>query len=294
MNKKISVGCVALALVVACGLFLNYAVNNRQNDNQAQYNEGKVNEDYVTDRQNVPPESSEVLKVEIPSEAQSEIQQETIETDRGVQPNVEVKEFDCSYSNVPLSGIAELSSVSPEVLSSAKRVINNSQTVYMIKHLGDKLLIVTENQNNLRHGVDFVEIALNNGHQTRTTLGYSDSIKDTSDDDYWEYDERRLPLRHIKFSNDGGTEFTEIWNYDESNPIKYELKDSKGNIRAVRKETLKDGTDLRIDNILYDKNGYIKVNVSSSYDGADLKRFTYYNVEKTAESGSVFSEYKDG
>ena len=30
------------------------------------------------------------------------------------------------------------------------------------------------------------------------------------------------------------------------------------------------------------------------YDGADVKRFTYYNADKPADGGSVFAEYENG
>jgi len=85
-----------------------------------------------------------------------------------------------------------------------------------------------------------------------------------------------------------------VWNYDSENPVKYEMKDSEGRVISMRNETLTNGTDLRIEHLVYDKNGNTKINVSTTYEGDDIKRFTYYNADKIDESGSVFSDYSDG
>ena len=58
------------------------------------------------------------------------------------------------------------------------------------------------------------------------------------------------------------------------------MKDGNGHIISMRKETLNDGTNLRIEHLVYDKNGNTKINVSTTYDGEDVKRFTYYNADK--------------
>ena len=72
------------------------------------------------------------------------------------------------------------------------------------------------------------------------------------------------------------------------------MKDDKGNIISLKKETVSNDNDMRVEHLIYDKDGKTKVSVSASYEGADIKRFTYYNADKPAESGSVFSEYADG
>ncbi len=98
----------------------------------------------------------------------------------------------------------------------------------------------------------------------------------------------------MKYDAEGDLEFIETWNYDESNPVKYEMKDANDNVISMRKEELKDGTDLRVEHLVYDKNGNTKVNLTTSYEGADIKRFTYYNADKPQESGSLFCEYENG
>ena len=119
-------------------------------------------------------------------------------------------------------------------------------------------------------------------------------MKDSNNDN-WEYDKNGKPTKHIIYNNDGDVEYIETWNYTESSPIKYEIKDGNGKIVSVKKETVdNDSNDLRIEHIIYDSEGNTKINVSATYEGADIKRFTYYNADKLNESGSIFGEYQDG
>ena len=198
-----------------------------------------------------------------------------------------------SSSVMPLSVITEISSL-PVHVRDVVSDISKTNNIYMIQKKHDKLLVITDNPENIRHGIAFTEISLSNGHQVKTTLGYNDKIKD-SQNDIWEYNqETSQPVRHTKYNSDGDMEFVEVWNYDAENPVKYEMKDSDGKVISMRKETLNDGTDLRVEHLVYDKDGNTKMNVSATYDGEDIKRFTYYNADKINESGSVFSEYADG
>ena len=197
-----------------------------------------------------------------------------------------------SSSVIPLSAITELSGL-PASIRNTVDIITRTNNIYMVQRHNDKIFIISDNHENIRHGIDFVEISLVNGQHTQTTLGYSDKMKD-SDNDIWEYNsDTKLPTRHTKYNKDGDMEFVEVWNYDD-NPVKYEMKDSDGKVLSMRKETQHGGTDLRVEHLIYDKNGNTRINVSATYDGEDIKRFTYYNADKPAESGSIFSEYTDG
>ena len=200
---------------------------------------------------------------------------------------------DTPSSVMPLSVISELPSL-PDNVRKVVTDISKTNNIFMLQKKHDKLLVISDCPENIRHGVAFTEISLSNGHQIKTTLGYNDKMKD-SQNDIWEYDhETNQPVRHTKYNSDGDMEFVEVWNYDDENPVKYEMKDSDGKVISMRKETLNDGTDLRVEHLIYDKDGNTKINVSATYDGEDIKRFTYYNADKINESGSVFSEYADG
>ena len=196
-------------------------------------------------------------------------------------------------SMMPLSAIGLISEV-PENIQNKISQISNNNSIYMVQRHKDKLFLVTDNPENLRHSIEFTEISLTNGHQTNTTLGYNDKMQD-SDNDIWEYDKNsHSPLRHTKYNQNGDMEFVEVWNYDAENPIKYEMKDAEGHTISMRKETLENGTDLRVEHLVYDKEGNTKINVSATYDGQDIKRFTYYNADKPEEGGAIYSEYSDG
>ncbi len=203
---------------------------------------------------------------------------------------------DIPSGDFPLSGISELAGASNDVKAAVKNIIDNSQCIYLVKRHGERLLLITDNPENLRHGVDFVEVSLKTGHQTRTTLGYSDKMQD-SNNDYWEFDnnqDRRVPLKHLKYNKDGDIDFIETWNYGNDNNIKYEMKNAEGKVISLRKEVLDGNQNLRVEHLIYDKDGHTKVNVSATYEGADLKRFTYYNADKPTDSGSVYGEYENG
>lgn len=198
-------------------------------------------------------------------------------------------------SMVPLSGITALSGLSPTANAAVSKVFDKSNNVYMINRSGHKLFMVVENPENIRHGVDFIELDTRNGHQTNTSLGYNSKMQD-SDNEIWEYDknsDEQLPTRHAKYNKDGDVEFVEFWYYDDS-PVKYEMKDGEGNVLSIKKETVDNGTDMRVEHVLYDKTGKTKINVTAAFEGDDIKRFTYYNADKPAESASVFGDYEDG
>ena len=196
-------------------------------------------------------------------------------------------------STIPLSTISIISALPNNVKDKVKSIVSNNN-VFMTKKLSDKILIITDNPENIRHSIEFIEISLNNGHQVKTTLGYNDKIAD-SDNDIWEYDPNtKLPLRHSKYNSKGDVDFVENWNYDENKPVKYEMKDADGHVISMRKETLDDSTNLRVEHLVYDKAGNTKFNVSTVYDGADVKRFTYYNADKPSDGGSVYTEYNNG
>ena len=195
-------------------------------------------------------------------------------------------------SSLPLSAISILSE-QPENIKSTILKIAETNNIYMVQPKKDKLLVIADNPSNIRHGIEFTEVSTVNGQQIKTTLGYNDKMKDT-DNDKWEYNDSKQPIRHTKYNKDGDMEFVETWNYDDSKRIKYDMKDANDKVISLRKETLENGTDLRVEHLLYDKDGRTRINVSATYEGEDIKRFTYYNADKPNESGSIFSDYSNG
>lgn len=286
MEKKkivISAAAVCIALCCVVGIVYNSNKNQSTNDGNVQVNDVKSGT------------KSSIKKEELQKEVSSlgtestDIKQAHIQKDDKISKNANLYKDPSSFS-MPLSAIALVSELPHNIQAKVSKIAENN-SIYMIQRNKDKIIIITDNPENIRHSIEFTEITLSNGHETKTTLGYNDKMKD-SNNDIWEYhQETQQPIRHTKYNADGDMEFVEVWNYENDNPVKYEMKDSKGNVISMRKETQHGDSDLRVEHLVYDKDGNTKVNVSAAYDGADIKRFTYYNADKAKESGSVFSEY---
>ena len=198
-------------------------------------------------------------------------------------------------SLLPLSAISEIASLNGHVHKTIKELVDNSTGVLYAKCSGNKLVMVVENPDDNRHGLEFVEISADGKHEK---IGFllSKYSEGNTDEDLWEYDvseDVKRPTKHTKYNSDGDVEFVETWNYSSDEPIKYELKNKDDKVISLVKETIDENNSMRQEHLIYDKDGKTKVNLTINYDGADLTRFTYYNADKPNESGSVISEYKD-
>ena len=287
MKKKVTILSVLILLTVILAFFgYKNTFNKDVNNNSVKHSE-KISS---TETNNEVKEHNVSFKNQ--SKAEKQAQKITsVENDNFIKKTDLCN--DETYYNAPLSVITEISEL-PNNVQTEVKLIAKSSNLYMIQKTHDKIIIITDNPDNIRHGIGFTEISLKNNQKSQTTLGYSDKMKD-SDNDIWEYSkETNQPTKHTKYDNLGDMEFVEVWNYDPNNPVKYEMKNAEGKVISMKKETLQNGTDLRVEHLIYDKNGNTRINISATYDGEDIKRFTYYNAEKPSESGSIFSEYSDG
>ena len=199
-------------------------------------------------------------------------------------------------SLLPLSAISEIANLNNDVHKTIKELVDNSTGVLYAKRTGNKLMMVVENPDDIRHGLEFVEVSADGKHEKINIL-LSKYSQNESEYDIWEYDESeeiKRPIKHTKHDSNGAVEFVETWNYSTDEPIKYELRNKDDKVISVLKETIDENNSMRQEHLIYDKDGKTKVNLTVNYDGADLTRFTYYNAEKQDDSGSVLSEYKDG
>ncbi|MBR6127197.1 hypothetical protein IKQ21_05880, partial [bacterium] len=287
MNKKKIIVAVSV-LAILCGGFLVYNFHNKT-DEENVTNKSKISADKKIPNKEIKSQKNKATKSE---NNKNNLKEQSEEEGTGNEKTSNM--YNSAPSGfVPFSAMAELPNLPANIQTDVKKVIDGYGGILMLKHTKDKVVIIAENPENIRHGIDFIEINVHNGHQTITTLGYNGKIKD-SENDIWEYNNNQLPTKHTKFNKDGDVEYVETWNYESDNPIKYEMKNAEGKTLSMRKETLKDGTDMRIEHLIYDTSGNTKINVSTTYDGADIKRFTYYNADKLSDGESVFSEYNDG
>lgn len=290
MEKKKIFIVVAAAVLALCG---SYFIINKSTDKTVIQKEASEtekindnNQENIAEKDIVPVKEKSEEGLQNPTLKKAGIQKEDSFVTKTNLYN------DLPASALPLSAISIISEL-PQNIKDEVLKISETNNIYMIQPKKDKLLVVSENPENIRHNVEFTEISLHSGQQIKTTLGYNDKMKD-SQNDKWEYNESKQPVRHSKYDENGDLEFVEVWNYENDNPVKYEMKDGEGKVLSIRKETLENGTNLRVEHLLYDKDGKTRMNVSATYEGEDIKRFTYYNSDKINESGSVFSDYSDG
>lgn len=277
MRKKVVGGIVLGAVILACCAVLVLTQETKQEDEIIEKEIKKIEK----------PTNSQTQKTSKPQQVKKVKKELGIKTDlyKGVPDNL-----------LPLSAISEIANLNGGVHKTIKELVDNSTGVLYAKRNGNKLVMVVENPDDNRHGLEFVEISADGKHEKVGFLLSKYSESDT-DEDLWEYDvseDVKRPTKHTKFNSDGDVEFVETWNYLSEEPIKYELKNKDDKVISLVKETIDENNSMRQEHLIYDKDGKTKVNLTVNYDGADLTRFTYYNADKPNESGSVISEYKDG
>lgn len=212
--------------------------------------------------------------------------------------------------DLPLYSIIEISSFPDEIKKCVDNLLDNAQGFYFLTHdkEANKIIILLQNPINsentyTRHNLQFAEIFFDGKNQYHTA-GYNgihgetiNAIQENSKkSDSWKFDksyEPFRPLKHTSYDEKGKVKYTEFWNYDDDEPIKYQMKDSKGKSISILKETFEGETGYRKEHIFYDNDGNITLNITINYDGANISRFTYYNANSN-ESLSIISEYTNG
>ena len=195
---------------------------------------------------------------------------------------------------LPLSAVAEISTLTDSMKESVNSLIENSNLYYLKKHK-DKVFMIVGNSGDekyQRHDIEFVEIN-HSGHKKVTKFGNIE--EHAGDNDEWTFDETsNLPQKHIKYNSKGDIEYTEIWNYSPDEQIKYEMKDGNGKVLSIKKETPDGDTNVRVEHLIYDEDGNTKLNISANYEGPDITRFTYFNADKPHDGITLMSTYEDG
>ncbi len=277
MKKKVIGGIIIGVVAVACLTALITSKETKEEDKTLPQKDVKQIEKS---------EPKQIKKV-APQKFEQKIKDNKIKSDlyKGVPDSL-----------LPLSAISEIASLNGNLHKTIKELVDNSTGVLYAKRNGNKLLMVVENPDDNRHGLEFIEISADGKHEK---IGFllSKYSEGNTDDDLWEYEteeEVKRPVKHTKFNSDGEVEFVETWNYSSDEPIKYELKNKEDKVISLVKETIDENNSMRQEHLIYDKDGKTKLNLTVNYDGADLTRFTYYNADKQEESGSLFSEFKDG
>ena len=199
------------------------------------------------------------------------------------------------YDNnaIPLSAIAELTDLPEQIKKYVNDIIEYSN-IYLLNKSDNEIVVLSENIEDIRHGLEISRISLDTHNITKYSLGgYTEDQENAKN--IWSYDRKtKLPTKHIKLDENNNVLYTEIWNYDSKSPIKYEMRDTEGKIISIKKETLDEHSNMRVENLFYNSKGHIETSITATYIGANIVRFTYYNLNNPNESMSLFSEYSDG
>lgn len=226
-----------------------------------------------------------------------------------VKKKVVKKEYDL-YSktpyDLPLFSIAEISKLPLCVKTTIDKILEESQGFYLLRSDGEKVLVILQNpathsDTYQRHGLQFAVISMD-GKVTYHNAGYSGIEGEIitsleGKDDLWVFDETSepfKPLKHIVYDEKGKIKFTEIWNYDDEESVKYLMKDSNKKVVSILKESQDDASNLRREHVFYDNEGNTKMSLSINFDGANISRVSFYNSHDSIDSMSIFSEYIDG
>lgn len=211
-----------------------------------------------------------------------------------------------SLYDIPLVSIVEISKLPVDTKKVVDNLLEQAQGFYYLKIYDDKIFVILQNPvSNInsysRHNLEFAEISFD-GKVTYHSAGYAGIDGETANaveqsNDLWEFDETVEPFRpkkHVMYDEKGKIKFTELWNYDDTEAVKYQMKNSHKKVISIYKESQDDDSNLRKEHIFYDNEGNTKMSLIVNYEGPNISRLTFYNSHDTIDSFSIISEYSDG
>ncbi len=211
---------------------------------------------------------------------------------------------------VPFTSVSQIANLSPQKKQKVDALLELSQGCYYLKVNPDKDEIFVILQNPVMYSSDRyprhnIQIAVIKSDNTITyeNLGFSgekneieNAVLQQNNED-WAFDESTEPARpltHTAYDKKKRPLYSESWNYDSAEPVKYEMKDDKGKVVSVMKDTINGDTEYRQEHIFYDPEGNITKSLTVNYQGADIKWFTYYDAKNPSKSITIESEYNEG
>lgn len=243
-------------------------------------------------------------------EPENEIIEKNVSKPASTIQKKETKSYDL-YSetpyDLPLVSIAEISKLPENIKKTVDSILESSQGFYYLKVNNDSVFIILQNpiaaaNTYSRHNLQFIEID-KDGAVTSHLAGYvgiDGEIGNTvsqKKNDIWVFDETIEPYRPVKHTNydeKGKIKFVETWSYDDTEPVKYQMKDANKKIVSILKESQDNDANLRREHIFYDNEGKTTMSLTVNYDGANISRLTYYNSHDKIDSVSILSEYENG
>ena len=245
------------------------------------------------------------------------VEKTTVATRQKTTPTPqEEKKYDLYSStpyDLPLYSIVEISKLSPVLKKEIDKLLELSQGFYYLKRESEnRVFIILQNSTSEadiypRHNLEFAELYLDENNQVVKNI-YPPSFNGidgetinaieeaNSKPDIWKFDKTTEPFRPIKHSSydeNGKLKFTEYWNYSEEENVKYQIKDKKNKIISILKEIVDGDSNYRREHIFYNNDGAVELSLSANYDGANISRFTYYNLLNAEDCVTIISEFDE-
>ena len=197
------------------------------------------------------------------------------------------------YNNISFALIKELSSLQQFERETIGDILDSTE-VYYLNHADGSSFLITGNltdEKYMRNNINFVNV---NEIGEKEEFSFSKYTDDEDKLNNWKFDkETKRPLKHIKYLLKKKVDYIEVWNYDDNEPIKYELRNVEDKVLSVKKEILENNV-LRIENIKYDNDENIESSISLNYDGPNLVRFIYYDAIMPEMGRIIISEFEEG
>ena len=243
------------------------------------------------------------------------VEETNTKTQQIVFPQKQEPKYDLYSStlyDLPFYSIVEISKLAAREKKVIDELLEKAQGFYFLKidDKNNKIIALLQNpvsNNNTyaRHSLEVVEISLETFEKHTYPLGYSgevdeiiyavDGVKDKSDN--WNFNksaEPYLPLKHKKYNEKGKLLFTEKWDYSAESEIKYQMKNHKGKLLSQVNETVSGESNFRKEHVFYDETGKLLRSININYDGANITRFTFYDIDNPQNNQTIISEYQDG
>lgn len=210
---------------------------------------------------------------------------------------------------LPFVSVVEIANLPDARKQKIDAILELSQGCYYLKAVHDgKIFIILQNpvmygaNKFVRHNMQIAEIEPN-GTVTYKNLGFSGEENEVENailpqkNEEWVFDESIepvRPLKHVVYDKKKKVLYSEMWNYDSSESIKYEMKDSEDKTVSIMKEIVNGENEYRQEHVFYDESGNVLRSITINYDGANIKWFTYYDSKNPERSVTIESEYGDG
>ncbi len=223
---------------------------------------------------------------------------------------IQTKLYSENPNYMPFVSAVELSKIEPATKAKLYEILEQSQGFYLLKQNPDTqdVFVILQNpvkndeKRYARHNLQTVKIGAD-GNVSYINIGFDGLDNETENavvqckNEEWIFDESIepfRPLKHIMYDKKKKVLYTEVWNYDDAEPIKYELIDGNGKILSVKKETQSGDMEYREEHVFYNEEGNTVKSISITYEGPDIRRFTCYNTEIPDENITIESIYDNG